>query len=138
MTELASGRAYEGRKDLGNVQKGDGVRYKGRGPLQVTGRANYKALAKHLLDRGEPEWDVVTKPELVATTHAFSAAGNWWETNCANAVADEGDTVKAVQRVSRLVNRGSANASRPANHESERVDLFRKVAAVMRAEGVWT
>ena len=41
--EIASGANYEGRKDLGNIYKGDGVRFKGRGFLQITGRANYKA-----------------------------------------------------------------------------------------------
>lgn len=45
LQELASGKAYEGRKDLGNTQPGDGVRYKGRGLIQVTGRDNYAAYS---------------------------------------------------------------------------------------------
>lgn len=40
LSEIVSGHAYEGRKDLGNTQPGDGEYYKGRGTKQITGRAN--------------------------------------------------------------------------------------------------
>lgn len=48
MQEFASGAAYEGRLDLGNTQPGDGVRYKGRGFVQITGRTNYQAWSNRL------------------------------------------------------------------------------------------
>jgi putative chitinase len=57
--ELASGRDYEGRKDLGNIYAGDGVRYKGRGLIQLTGRANYEKMSKKV---GK---DLVNNPQLV-------------------------------------------------------------------------
>ncbi|MDJ0513010.1 MAG: hypothetical protein QNJ62_06170 [Methyloceanibacter sp.] len=61
MEEYASGAAYEGRRDLGNTQKGDGRRFKGRGLVQITGRRNYTDWAKRL------GVDIVAKPELAAT-----------------------------------------------------------------------
>ncbi len=58
MEEFASGRAYEGRADLGNTQVGDGVKFKGRGYVQVTGRSNYQAWSDRL------GIDLVNNPEL--------------------------------------------------------------------------
>lgn len=58
MEEFASGSAYEGRRDLGNTQSGDGVRFKGRGYVQITGRNNYTNWSKKL------GLDLVGNPKL--------------------------------------------------------------------------
>lgn len=60
MEEYASGKAYEGRADLGNTQPGDGVRFKGRGLVQITGRRNYTDWAKRL------SVDLVGRPALAS------------------------------------------------------------------------
>lgn len=58
LQEYASGTAYEGRKNLGNVRAGDGVRYKGRSVLQTTGRYNYwKVVVAYLRVLTGKNWD---------------------------------------------------------------------------------
>jgi predicted chitinase len=71
--EIASGAAYEGRRDLGNTQPGDGKKYKGRGVIQVTGRANSELCLKFLnLPAGQPEL-------LAELSNAFRSAGWFWD-----------------------------------------------------------
>lgn len=95
--EIASGKAYEGRKDLGNTFPGDGVKYKGRGLIQITGRYNYKKISEdfnmnfiefpYLLS--EPEW-------------AVRSACWFWKMRKLNEVCDTGD----FRRLTRLINGG--------------------------------
>lgn len=97
--ELASGQAYEGRVDLGNVQRGDGMRFRGRGLLQVTGRANYAACGKAL------GLDLLTQPELLEqTVNACRSAGWFWQTRGLNALADAGDQERVTRRINGGVN----------------------------------
>ncbi len=67
MEELASGAAYEGRTDLGNIQPGDGVRFKGRGYVQITGRINYTDWSDRLNLDLVGNFDLVTDPDIAAT-----------------------------------------------------------------------
>lgn len=100
--EIASGKAYEGRKDLGNTQPGDGVRYKGRGYIQLTGRVNYVAFRKFI-----PE-DCVANPEIVADKYPLLSAAWYWTKARPklNSVCDAGSSPDVVKRVTRLVNGG--------------------------------
>ena len=76
MKEIASGWAYEGRSDLGNVNPGDGPRYKGTGVLQLTGRYNYQRFAD---DIGDPR--VMEGCDYVANKYPFRSAKTWIEEN---------------------------------------------------------
>ena len=95
MEEIASGAAYEGRKDLGNTQPGDGRRFKGRGLIQLTGRHNYREYSRAVYgdDRA------VHSPEMVSRLpDAALAAGWFWDIKGLNVVADT-DNVRSVTRI---------------------------------------
>jgi putative chitinase len=100
MQELASGSAYEGRKDLGNTQPGDGVKYKGRGPIQITGRANYAAAGKAL------GLDLINHPELAATPQVgFQTAAWYWNSHNLNNLADQ-NTQASFDKITKSINGG--------------------------------
>lgn len=92
LTEEASGREYEGRRDLGNTHAGDGERFKGRGLCMLTGRANYARLSKILVV------DFLSRPEIVASfPHAANVAGVFWKDRSLNVFADR-DDIKTITR----------------------------------------
>lgn len=94
MEEIASGAAYEGRRDLGNTQPGDGKRFKGRGPIQLTGRANYKRYGDLL------GLDLVNNPLQAATPEVgFRIAGQFWKLNGLNELADKQDFRGITKRI---------------------------------------
>ena len=123
--ELASGAEYEGRKDLGNTKPGDGRRYKGRGPIQLTGRNNYRAAGKALgLDlEGSPE--LASSPEV-----AFRTAGWFWDTNHINRFADK-DNIRAVTL---LVNAGRSTGAMPERaHFPVRQEYYERAKKVLES-----
>lgn len=97
LREYASGKEYEGRRDLGNIYPGDGVRYKGRGLIELTGRANYGAVSRFY------GVDFVSHPELLETfPYASYSAAFFWTTHGCNAPASRDD----IEAVTRIVNGG--------------------------------
>jgi len=105
MEEIASGAAYEGRADLGNTQPGDGRRFKGRGPIQLTGRANYRAFTRWARGAGHTSHDFEANPHLLSQPKwGFLAASYYWTVARPNlnAQADRDD----LEAVTRSINGG--------------------------------
>lgn len=94
LEEFASGSAYEGRKDLGNVNPGDGKRYKGRGIFQLTGRANYRVMGQKL------GYELEHKPELAADPMiSIKTACEYWNSRNLSAYADLDDVLTITRRI---------------------------------------
>jgi len=94
LKEIASGAAYEGRADLGNVDPGDGVKYKGRGLIQITGKANYQLISN---DFGV---DFINSPELLETPQYATQSACWfWNSKSLNRLADIDDFVHITKRI---------------------------------------
>ncbi len=118
--EIADGSAYEGRTDLGNTQPGDGPRYKGRGPIQLTGRTNYTQVSAWAAEHGfvDSPTKFVDQPEMLGT-HEWGFLGTDWYWVIArpkiNAMADAGD----IEGVTKAIN-GGLNGLEDRCHRYER------------------
>ena len=87
--EYASGKAYEGRKDLGNNKPGDGVRFKGRGIFQTTGRGSYLQLG---IKKGRRDLFINTPELLEQPEYAVWSACEYWAAHNFNDIANHADT----------------------------------------------
>jgi putative chitinase len=98
--EYASGAAYEGRRDLGNLQPGDGRRYPGRGEIQLTGRENARLFTIWMrkIDPTCPDFEA--HPELLEEfPWAVWSAIYFWTVNSLNTLADRGDMIGLTKRI---------------------------------------
>jgi len=97
--EIATGKEYEGRKDLGNLCKGDGEKYKGRGLIQITGRSNYKDCSLFIFG----DYTLINQPSLLETPENAVKSSCWfWNKNRLNVWADKDDVV----RITKIINGG--------------------------------
>lgn len=87
-------RRYEARSDLGNVVPGDGYKFRGRGLIQITGRANYRECGEALGLPLEDQPELLEEPDNAAMSAAW-----YWETRGCNELADEGDFRALTRRI---------------------------------------
>jgi predicted chitinase len=99
MHEYASGKEYEGRRDLGNVNKGDGVRYKGRGFIQITGRDNYRRAGQALGLPLEERPELASRPDIAAKIAVW-----YWSNRVRPNVSNFNDTRAVTQRINPKLN----------------------------------
>jgi putative chitinase len=129
--EIADGSAYEGRKDLGNVNVGDGKKFRGRGLIQITGRSNYQGF------KNAYGVDVVNNPDLLGGQYATNStqqqlensllASIWfWNRANLNNLADKYDLTKSINekqnydtitKITKIINGG-------LNGLSDRINKF--------------
>lgn len=97
--EYASGSAYEGRIDLGNIYKGDGKKFKGHGYFMTTGRKNHSAVSQRIF--GDDR--LVKTPELLCTPqYAMLSAFMYWDDRKLNALAD----IQYFETITKRINGG--------------------------------
>lgn len=106
---------YEGRLDLGNTEPGDGLRYRGRGLIQITGRANYLAAGSALGEDFEERPELLESPAWAARTAAW-----FWQSHGLNALAD----AQHIDGITKRINGGF-------NGQAERIALYHQALDVL-------
>lgn len=111
---------YEGRSDLGNTELGDGFRYRGRGLIQITGRANYAETSRALL--GDERILLDTPEQLEQPVLACRSAARFWQSRGCNELADN----LQFERITRKINGG-------LTHHDRRVVFWERAKGVLGA-----
>ncbi|OQX21649.1 MAG: hypothetical protein BWK80_32640 [Desulfobacteraceae bacterium IS3] len=116
--ELSSGWKYEGRPDLGNVNPGDGPKFKGAGAIQLTGRYNYQRFSEVMND---PR--IMEGVDYVAHIYPFVSSGFWWYDNKMNQFVDSGASCREVS--------ARVNGKDPANGLADRLSYYSKACMII-------
>ena len=105
---------YANQNGNGGVSSGDGWKFRGRGALQTTGRANYEEFAKYV---GDPK--ILEDPGLVKTKYAFESALFFFEKHKLWVICDQGVNQKSITSLTKRINGGT-------NGLSDRITLTQK------------
>jgi putative chitinase len=115
-------RVYANRMGNGPEASGDGWRYRGRGPIQITGKNNYRRMGELT------QLPLLDMPSLaIEVEEGALIAATWWRANGLNSLADSGD----ILAVSRAVNLGTPSTTRTPNGLQDRIDRTRRAAAAL-------
>jgi putative chitinase len=117
--EMIANKIYANRMGNGTPESGDGYKYRGRGPIQLTGRANYTAFAKEMFD----DWqNVIDNPDWVTSDRDFAlmSAIWFWNTNKLNIQADAGD----IKLMTKKINGGYIGLEDRIKHYNEAIHLL--------------
>jgi putative chitinase len=112
-------KVYSNRMGNGPESSGDGFKYKGRGYIQLTGKANYQSFSN---DIGE---DCVSNPDLVSTKYPLASAAWFFSRNSINQIADQGSSIDIITKVTKRVNGGTKGLA-------ERVNYFNKILPLLQ------
>jgi putative chitinase len=117
--EMIANKVYGGRMGNGPESSGDGWKYRGRGPIQLTGKANYMAFAKEMFD----DWEnLFENPDWVTADRDFAlmSAIWFWNKNGLNRYADQGD----IKTMTRIINGGYIGLEDRIHHYEEAIHLL--------------
>lgn len=117
--QMIANRVYAGRMGNGSPDSGDGWKYRGRGPIQLTGKHNYTKFAQSMFDNWQ---DILDNPDLVSQDkHVSLMSAIWfWNTNNLNQYADVGD----IKNMTRIINGGFNGLEDRVHHYEEAIKLL--------------
>jgi len=108
--EAIASRVYASRMGNGDEASKDGFKYRGRGYIQLTGKANYMEFDKFIDD------DITNNPDLVATKYPLLSAAWFFHKNKLNEIAAKGDTDAVVTMMTKRVNGGTIGLADRIKH----------------------
>ena len=117
--EKIANLVYGNRMGNGAETTGEGFKFRGRGYIQLTGKANYESFDKVVAE------DLISNPDLVATKYPLLSAAWFFHKNGLHKIADEGDTEAVVTKVTKRINGGTIGLADRLKHFNEYYNLLK-------------